>query len=255
MPDFDADIGVPYELPDNAPKQGEFEQFQYYQHPAGLYIGFVGKLNSKFKGADGKPLAPDMPGATFDHYQLALWITKFLGSTTNPKSEELITISANGSIILPNRPTMECYYGLYISTDPKRAWSMAKTFEDWRIPGHAKYNIIQQSGKNMATKVVNYNGFPAYYGLGIKFALTYKPESEKQTRYIDGKVDILDMTKRIPFEKLQEFETAVEVKVKAEQSERASKKNTYEAAPPAETDFDLLASDNNSDDSLDDFLK
>ena len=252
--DFDADIGVPYELPDNAPKQGEFEQFQYYQHPAGLYIGFVGKLNSKFKGADGKPIAPDMPGAVFDHYQLALWVTKFLGSTTNPKSEEIITTSPNGSLILPLRPTMECYYGLYISTDPKRAWSMAKTFEDWRIPGHAKYNIIQQSGKNMATKVVNYNGFPAYYGLGIKFALTYKPESEKQSRYIDGKIDLIDMTKRIPFEKLQEFETAVEIKVKSEQSERASKKDNYVAETPPDTNFDLLNT-GDSDSDLNDFLK
>lgn len=252
---FDDDIGVPYELPTGAPKQGEFEQFQYYQHPAGLYIGFVGKLNSKFKGADGKPIASDMPGAVFDHYQLTLWLTKFLGSTTNPKSEEIITTSPTGNLLLPSRPTAECYYGLYISTDPKRAWSMAKTFEDWRIPGHAKYNIIQQSGKNMATKVINYNGFPAFYGLGIKFALTYKPESEKQSRYIDGKIDFIDMTKRIPFEKLQEFESAVEIKVKAEQSERASKKNTYEAPPPADTDFDLLATAEDSDNSLDDFLK
>ena len=119
--DFDADIGTTYQLPDNAPKQGEFEQFQYYQHPAGLYIGFVGKLNSKFKGADGKPIAPDMPGAVFDHFQEALWILKYLGSVTNPKTEEIITVDKDGGLILPDRPLAECYYGLYISTDPKRA--------------------------------------------------------------------------------------------------------------------------------------
>ena len=106
----------------------------------------------------------------------------------------------------------------------------------------------------MATKVVNYSGFPAYYGLPIKFALTYKPESEKQSRYIDGKIEIGELTKRIPFEKLQAFELAVESKVKAEQSERASKKDTVCYRTPPDTNFDLL-NVSDSDDSLDDFLK
>ena len=252
--DFDDEIGVPYELPDNAPRQGEFEQFQYYQHPAGLYVGFIGKLNSKFKGADGKNCPPDMPGAVFDHFQLALWITKFLGSSTNPKTEEIVKLNADGNLLLPDRELAECYFGLYISTDPKRAWSLAKTFEDFRLPGHAKFNVLQQSGKNMATKVVNYSAFPAYYGIPIKFALTFKPESEKQARYIDGKIDLLELAKRIPFDKLQQFEAVVEAKVKASQAERAAKNNTYQPETPPETNFDLLES-GNSDDDLDGFLK
>ena len=255
MPDFDADIGALYELPDNAPKQGEYEEFQFYRHPAGIYVGFIGKLISKFKDDKGKNCEPEMPGAVFDHFQLPLWILKFLGSAGAPKTEELIKLSPEGDLILPDRSIFEVYYGSYISTDPKRLWSYAKTFEDFKLLGHPKYNIIQQSGKNMATKVLNYSGFPAYYGLQCKFALTFKPDSDKQTRYTDGKIQILDVSKRFPMDKLNAFEQAVDIKIKAEQTERNQAKDNYTPDKPAEPDFDLTGGNENTDDSLDDFLK
>lgn len=251
--DFDADIGMDYELPEGAPEQGEYEEFQFYRHPAGIYIGFIGKLHSKFKDGKGKACDSNMPGANFDHFQLPLWILKFLGSSTNPKSEDIITIT-DGNLILADRSVFEMYYGAYISTDPKRLWGYTKMFEDFKIPGHPKYNIIQQSGKNMATKVMNYSGFPAYYGLQCKFALTYKPKSEKQTRYIDGKIEILDFTKRIPSDKLKLFEEAVDLKVKSEQKERAKQQDTYTPPEPAEPNFDLTGSED-MDSDLDGFIK
>jgi len=256
MADFIDDLGAyGYEMPEGAPPKQEYEEFSYYQHPVGTYLGFIGKLGAKFKGTDGKSATPDTPFAKFDHYQLPIWIFKFLGSANAPTQEEIIVVSPTGNLILPPRPMFETYFGMYISVDPQRIWGLSKTFGNWAIPGHSKYNIIQPNPKNPANKTIFYSGFPAYYGLPCKFTLTFKPDSEKKQRYIEGALEIVDYGKRVPLPILQQFEKDVETKVRLEQAERATKSNKeYVAETPPETNFDELGAASGEDD-LSSFMK
>ena len=121
--DFLAEVG--YDLPDLAPKQVEGEVREYYRHPAGTYLGFVGKIVAKFKDQQGKRCEPDEPGAVFSHYILNLWIKKFLGNAQTPTGEQMIT----DALKIPDRPLQEIYFPIVLFPDPKRQWSSKLMFD------------------------------------------------------------------------------------------------------------------------------
>jgi len=235
--DFMMDIG--YELPSNAPKQVEGESREYYRHPPGTYLGFIGKITAKFKDPSGKRCEADDTGATFSHYILNLWIRKFLGNAQDPVGQQVIT----DDLKIPDRPISELYFPVVLFNEPTRLWSNKLMFDKWKIPGHDKYSIIQASPNNPANKITNYNGFPAFYGLPCKFSLTFKADSEKQARYIDGGVEILDYNARIPLDKLKEFEVGIETLVEHERAQReaeraASRQGGYVTPTAPQTNFD-----------------
>lgn len=248
--DFYADAGgAGYELPEDIPESKEFTEFEYYKHPAGMYVGFVGKLNPKYKDGEGKGCPKETPGALLSHFMLPFWTKQFLGSTSQPVQDKIIS----EELVLPDRELHECYYNMYLTRDDKRLWSLKKTFLNWKIPGHPQYDIVVK-GTTPGSKKINYKAFPAYYGLPVKFGLTFNPKSEKQSRYVDGEIMFLDMANRIPREKMQEFEKAVNIKLAKEREEREArgKDSGYKPETAPETDFDNMASSDSND--LDDFL-
>ena len=250
--DFYADIG--YDLPDNAPKTVEGESASYYQHPAGQYFGFIGRLTPKYKDGENKRCEPDTPGAQFSHYMIAFWITNFAGTMDKPVNESVIAFTPD-SLSLPDRPLAECYFSIPIYPDPKKQWSLKNLFEDWKLPGHPQYNIITQSPNNPAATVTNFRAFPAYYGLPVKFYVTFKPETDKKSRYVEGKVHITSYEKRVPKDLIIAFEKAVDMKVEAEREKRkAQSGETYTPPAAPETDFGSLVN-NAGDTDLEGFLQ
>lgn len=249
MSDFYETLG--YEMPEDTPKQVEAEGFQYYRHPMGLYMGFVGKLIAKYKDSEGHRCESEAIDAKFSHYSIPLWITKALGNLEHPSDEVLIHPD---TLLLPAKPITEIYFPIFISVEPKNQWTLKKMFENWSIPGHDKYNIIVPSTANPANTVTNFAGFPAYYGLSVKFYLTAKDPTK--SRYIDGVADIISYEKRIPMEKLQTFEEAISSRVEQERIERQAESGTssgYQPEKAPETNFDALGDSEDKD--IDAFLK
>lgn len=248
MTDFMDTLG--YELPEDARQEVEAEGFQYYRHPIGLYMGFIGKITPKYKDAEGNKCEQETAGAVLAHYMLALWITKSLGGLEHPTDEVIIHPE---TLALPNRPLAETYFGQFLTRVPADQWKFRKMFESWRIPEHEKYNIIRPAANNPANIVTSFASFPAYYGLPIKFHLTAKDPSKG--RYIDGEISIMSYEKRLPMEKLKAFEEIVDAKVAAERVEREANRSNddYQSAPAPQTDFDSMGGD--EDDAVDNFLK
>lgn len=244
--DFYAEIGI--EFPSDAPTTAEStEQFEYYKHPAGLYKGFVGLLKPSYKDANGKRVDMGTPGALFSHYNLPFWITEFMGTTSVPMMEKLLVV-AKDKILIPTRPIAELHYNNFISADPTKQWTLKSAYGGWQIEGRPEYKLIMPSPTNPAKTITNFKGFLAYYGMYISFALTYKAASEKQSRYVDGKVELLSAN-RIPLNVLKTFEAEIDSAVEKErESRRNSDSNT---PPPPSTNFDSLLNDD--EDSIGDF--
>jgi len=246
---FEVDLG--YTLPDTAPSSANIEERAFYQHAAGNYVGFIGRLNAKYKDANGKRCNADTPGATFSHYMLPIWLTQFLGTPDAPTKEDILKL-VDDNILIPNRATRELYFNIYIPNDPKRLWTLKIMFGKWQFPEHPQYNIIVPNPSNPAANMVNFKGFPAYYGLPVNFNITFKADSEKKTRYIDSHIIVIDYTARLKKEILEKFENDINLKVKAEMDARNNNNsNEYAPPPPPEPNFDSMA---DVEDGLDEFL-
>ncbi len=250
------DVLVPdFDMPQGVPDKVEGEARQYYRHPVGTYLGFVGKTVHKFVNAEGKYVEASEPGAVYKNSMLQLWISKFLGGSENPVGEVIIT----PDLKIPDRPMQECYFPVSLTTDPKWLWKMVNSFKNWKIPGHQKFDVIQPSQTNPANKVMHLASFPAYQGLPVKFTLVFKAEegksSEDKSRYVDGDIEIIDYGKRIPKDALVEFYKQADerfAKEKAEREARRAQEGGYSREEAPSTDFDALS---NAGNDLDDFLK
>jgi len=248
MSDFMEVLG--YEMPEGAPKSVEAEGYQYYRHPIGLYMGFIGKLAAKYKDSEGHRCEREAVDAKFSNYSLPLWITKSLGNLEIPTDEILIHPE---TLAIPNRPVAEIYFPIFISAIPNDQWRLKKMFENWKIPEHNKYDIIAPSAANPANTVTNFASFPAYYGLPVKFYLTAKDLAK--SRYVDGGIEVVSYDKRISMEKLNIFEDLITAKIELERQERQDKNKdsgNYQPTEAPKTDFDALG---NEDDTVNDFLK
>jgi len=249
MSDFFDTLG--YEIPEDTPKNVEAEGFQYYRHPMGLYMGFVGKIIAKYKDSEGHRCEREAIDAKFNNYSLPIWIIKSLGNLENPLDETLIHPE---TLTLPPRPTAEIYFPIFISATPKDQWTLKKMFENWKIPGHNKYDIIAPSPANPANTMTSFASFPAYYGLSVKFFLTAKDPAK--SRYVDGGIEIISYEKRIPMETLKIFEEAVNDKLEKERKDRQAQSgnnSSYQPEDAPKTDFDSLGG--NEDETVNDFLK
>jgi hypothetical protein len=251
------DILVPeFETPRGVIDRVEGEARQFYRHPAGTYIGFVGKTVHKFVDTEGKFVEANEPGAIYKNSTVQIWLSKFLGNTENPVGDVIVT----SELKLPDRPMQECYYPIALSDDPKWFWKMGNMFKSWKIPGHEKYTIIQPSKTNPSNKVMHKLAFPAYQGLPVKFTLTFKLSEGKSAddvgRYVEGEIEIMDYAKRISVEKLMAFYKEVDARFDKEKAEKAANRarteGAYEREAAPNTDFDAL--DSNSND-LDSFMK
>jgi len=251
------DILVPeFDTPKGVVDKVEGEARQYYRHPAGTYIGFVGKTVHKFVDAEGKYVEANEPGAIYKSSMIQLWLSKFLGNTENPVGDVIVT----PELKLPDRPMQECYFPIPLSDDPKWFWKMANMFKNWKIPGHEKYTIIQPSKTNPSNRVMYKLAFPAYQGLPVKFTLAFKLSEGKSAddagRYVEGEIEIMDYAKRIPVDKLTAFYKDVDARFDKERAEkeanRAKNEGSYKREEAPATDFDAL--DSNSND-LDAFMK
>lgn len=250
MSEFDKEV-FGYDIPDDIPQQVEGTGgYEYYKHPAGLYLGFCGKLNFKYIGPDKKPCSSDVSGAILSHAILPLWINQYHGTTINPVTEEIINLK---SLKLPDRPLAECYYPVRVAFAPEEQWKNKNLFGAWFIQGNANLSIVGKHPSKPNLVLTNFKAFPAYYGVGVRFSIVV---SDKGNTYIEGKKDSIGLMldKRVPFDKMIEFEKLVDSKLEAERAEReANKAKPAQQEAPPETNFDELA-DSESDD-LGDFVK
>jgi len=249
MSDFNKEV-FGYEMPDDIPQEVEGTGFEYYKHPAGLYICFCGKLNFKYVGPDKKTCDAEAPGAVLSHAILPAWIHQYHGTTTKPVTEEIISLK---TLDLPNRQLAECYYPIRVSFLKEEQWKNKNLFGGWFIQGNSHLNIIGNDPSKPNVIKTNFKAFPAYYGVGMRFTLAM---SDKGNTYIDGKKDAIGLMldKRIPTNLMLEFEKKVESKLAAERDEREANKNRPNQEEPPETNFNELAGEEESND-LGDFLK
>lgn len=235
-------------IPANITGQMEGQAREYYKHPLGTYLGFVGKTLFKFRNREGKSCEATELGAIHHNTSVQFWNYKFLGSPANPVGEVIIT----PELVLPERPIAECYFPLTIMNDPKQLWAHLKRFAAWKIPGHPNYDIVAPSPNNPANKILNIRAFAAYQGLPVKYTLVQGAgkDGKEGSIYIDGEPEILSFDKRIPIDKLKQFYEIVEAKFEEEKKKReATNQQTYTRDETPETDFNNM-SDN---DLLDQF--
>lgn len=245
MSEFDKEV-FGYDIPDDIPQQVEGSGgFEYYKHPVGLYFGFCGKLNFKYVGQDKKPCNPDDVGARLSHAILPLWISQFHGTTINPVTEVIV----DANLKLPTRPLAECYYPVRVAFAPEEIWKNKQLFGSWFVPNNPALTVIGKNPSKPNIVVVNYKAFPAYYGVGVRWSIVH---SDKGNAYVDGKKDQIGLMldKRIPLDKMLEFEKAVEIKTNAERMEREANKSqqqNYQPEAPPATNFDELAGSESDD--------
>lgn len=229
---------VGYELPDDLPKQVEIVQQGFYQHPAGTYSGFMGKLTPKYKNAEGKNCSREDIGAVMSHCVVRLYINKFLGTTQSPTNEVLI----GEDLSIPDRQTSELSFPVIVSFNPNDTWRAIKQFEKFELNGSPDSKIIMTNPTNPQTKIIVPRNFAKYYGMKVNFELTFKATSEKQARYIDGAIKLVGS--RIQGD-LAKFETEMEAKYNDEVEQRKAERAEGYVAPPT-TDFGSILGDDNS---------
>jgi len=230
--DFYDAIG--YELPADVPEVVEGTNNEWYKHPVGIYNGFIGKLNIKYKNGEGKNCSADEIGAVISHGTLPIWIFEFLGTVNAPTTEQVL----GKDLTVPNRRTSELYYPIYISFLEKDQWRNFNAFSLLEIDGHPELKVIAPDPKNPLKKHTRIKVIPAYYGVPVRFILD-NAKSKTGSVYLADPIKMLNAP-RIPLDKLKDFETAIDAKVQAEQIERNS--NVPNETPP-DTDFDAMASD------------
>lgn len=230
-----------YELPDDLPTQVEVQQQGYYQHPAGTYQGFIGRIVPKYKNLEGKNCSKEEVGASMSHLTLRIYLQKFLGTTQAPVNQELL----NDALTIPEGKTSsELYFPVNVSFNPSEAWRSIKQFEKFELPNAPESKIIQISPVNPMAKIIIPKNFPKYYGMKVNFDITFKAGSEKQSRYIDGNIQLIQQ--RLPMERLQEFEKEFEQKIEAEIEARKAERNNPSYVPPT-TDFGAILDEDPAD--------
>lgn len=225
---------VGYELPPDVPKEIVSEGIEYYKHPAGIYIGFIGRLTAKYKDINGQRCDADLPGAKFDHYGLTRWIIRQLGTVSEPNAREVL---GNELVIPDGMQVAELYFPEYISVEPKQQWSLHKKFANFHIPGHPNLDIVKADVNKPSLKVTNFAAFPSYYGQVIKWNIVV---SKKDNPYIEE--TSLIASERISTEKIIELEHKVTEIIEQQRVEREAKRNSEysPSAPPDTSASDLV---------------
>lgn len=253
--DFMADAGG-YDIPQNIPKTTEGASFQYYQHPRGINDGFIGKLNAKYKDANGKACTQDAVGAQFSHFSLPLWIQIHRGTSSAPMERMLIKPNLE---LVDDVPVSELYFPLWLPvTKPSnwddkmwgtRVWSIQNMFAKLKVKEMPQYDVVKEINGGLK-KITDYEALAKWYGIPVRFYIDYKEDSQKQTRYIT-ELNFINLD-RLPKDALTAFEARIDAKVDSERREREAKKDSYTADTPDVNTNDLL---NDDAGELSDFLQ
>jgi len=233
--DFYEQVG--YELPPDAPRDTVSEGTEYYKHPAGIYVGFVGRLITKYKDVNDKACVAGVAGAKFSHYQLVRWIQRYLGTPAEPLLKDVL----GNDLQVPDVKFPELYFGEYLSAESKDQWSIAKKFENFKIAGYPKYDIIQPDSQKPSLKRTIWGAFPAYYGMIIKWEMAIG--EKKGNSYVVS--TSLVNAERIPTAKILELEQKVADMIERERQQREMNKqqnDNYTPPPPPEADVNSLMS-------------
>ena len=225
---FIEDVGG-YELPEDVPQQVEGESFDYYRHPAGIYLGAAGRLKLKYKDANDKTCGSSDIGARLVPGVLPLWIFEYLGTNTAPQTKMIIS---KDLVIPPSFTIPEVYYPQMISFDPKDQWKNAKLFGGWKADNLPP--IISPKPSKPSIKVTNFQAFPAYYGIQVKWLLV---TNDRGSVYVDGGIQLQKLP-RVPADKMTLLENMADKRAKEEwEARRQSDTPTQEAS---ETDWDVF---------------
>ena len=239
LDDFYSTLG--YELPSNIVDAVAGEaSFQFYKHKAGFYKGFVGKLVPRYKDMEGKKCESTIPGATLSHFNLTLWLVKYLGTADRPEEVQIL----NPDLTIPEGDLRKFYVSHVISILPKDQWRNHRTFDTFMIPNHENSKIVQPNPADPSTKVTLFKNFPFYYGLPVN--LTIEESTKRADSTFVTSVTITDYSKRVPKDLMQSLEQQYETRLQIEMEERKSRNNStpevaYNVVDPSSVDFDALA--------------
>ena len=237
MADFYEDLG--YQLPEGI-GEVKAESFDYYNHPPGIYHGFIGRLTAKFKDMEGKKCGADVAGAKISHFILTLWITDYLGTAGKPERRPNITVVDDKAIIPSGiNQVAELYFGLMISYEAKDQWKVHKQFQEFAIPGHDGLRIIKVDPSKPGTKVTNFQAFPFYYGMPVEFTL----DSGKKTgsTYL-SEIKLLKSDK-LPNAVVAGLEEDFNAILERERAARKQNQDGQVAPPPSVDVGDILGDD------------
>lgn len=218
-----------YEMPEGVGDVKSEGGFEYYQHPLGIYMALVGRLKIGYKNLNNEKCEPDEPGAYISYFNLPLWITRFLGTTTTPENKSLLEPKDDKIIIPTVQQAAELYFNVYLSYAPKDQWSIHQKFSSFHLSGHENMSIVRQNPAKPTEKVTNFRAFPAYYGMQVKFVLD-NAKSKTGKTYL-GSVELLTAP-RISGTAMNQLEQDVQMMIEKEIAARKSNNNDDYVAPP-----------------------
>lgn len=237
MTDFWKDMD--YEMPEGVQEVKSEGGFEYYQHQPGIYLTVFGKLKAKYKDLNGDKCDPDAPGAHLTHFTVPLWITKYLGTTSEPQSKEVLAVKEDKILIPQVEQAAMLYFPLVISYDPKQQWTVHAKFESFHIPGQDALSIVKVNPAKPTEKTTNFKAFPAYYGSQIKLILDNK-KSKKNNTYADS-LELLTTAPRIEGNIMNTLEEEVQKMIEKEIASRQS--DSDYTPPPAPSASSVLGAD------------
>jgi len=236
MGTFEQDL---WGIPDDVPTQVSAESVEYYKLPPGIYIAVFGRLMPKYKNQDNKFCNAEEPGAMFSHATIPQWLIESHGTATSPEKKTILGYDLK----IPDRPSSELYYPLWVSWDKDDQWKNISMFGKFSLPNDPEAKVIIPSPEKPSMKIVNFKALTKYYGMQVKFNIVH---SDIGNPYIDSKnMPMKIVGDRIPLDKMKAFEEQMNIKFEKERALRNANSQSAEYTPPVSDE---------EDSSLDDFL-
>jgi hypothetical protein len=238
MTDFYEDMD--YQIPEEITPVKSEGGFDYYKHPAGIYLGFIGRLTVKYKDINGKNCDPEAMGAKPSHSVLAIWLTEYLGTSGTPKSAPILLPTSEKVQLPKDVQSAQLYFPFTLSFDPKFQWSIHQKFESFIIPGYENSRIVTVNPNRMTEKYTNFQAFKFYYGLPVKMNIEL---SAKGNTYVSSIKLTGGLENRIPTNLMKQLESDFE---ELRAREKANTNSSSEAVPsqaPPNTSVEDLEND------------
>lgn len=232
---FNAGYEIPAEL-------GEVkdDSFKYYRHADGVYTGYIGRLNLRYKDSEDKKCEPDFPGAKLTGTTLVLWIVGYLGTPDKPVTEKVL----GKDLIVPQDGVMESsatYFPLTVPIQPKEQWKNIRMFEDFTIPNHDSLRIIKVNPDKPTEKFTNFKSFPHYFGAPVSFVVgTHKTKAGDKEYTIVDSIKLMQTEWSAP-DKLNAAQAGFEeLRAKEIAKRKTAEDSGYQPPAPPQTDLDAL---------------
>lgn len=232
MGEFDDALYNGYEMEDLP--QVKSETPEYYNHPAGQYLGSVARYIPIYKDITNKKCKRDDPGAIWTGGTLKTLLRFYEG-------KQLL----GDGLVIPSeaeKNPFAYYHTMFLPAAGKDQWQNHNKFADWKIGSSVNSMIVQVNPAKQTEKITVFNNFKHYYGLPVIMQLDTGAKTGKS--YV-ASIALGDQTKRIPADIMAETEKALELLVEAMKNRKSE--DIQREAPP-ETDIDnLLKEDDASD--------